>query len=576
MKTKYILLIVFGLSCFASNSYSQLVFLNQFSGGGGGQNVSNAMVTDANNNSYVTGYTTGILSGHDITTLKYDPSGRLVWSQTYNGTGNGTDEAYAITLDAAGNVYVAGSSTGLTSDKDMIMIKYNNNGTQQWLRIYSSTGSFPDEAYAITIDAANNPIMSGYSNVAGVGNSMTVVKYNPTGDLQWAQIGGLSGSTNVAYAITVDAVSNIYVTGYTKTFSDVTTNNKNIMLVKFSPNGNTQWTKTLAGSGNGDNEPSSMAKDASGNIYIAGYVTGPTSKDFVTAKYNPAGTLLWMQTYDNPSVNDDDMANKIIIDQSGNVLVTGTSKHSHSADAEDYMTIKYNGYTGQQIFASRFNNTGAKSMAYSIVEYRSGKYYVTGSSRQTQVSGSEDIVTLELRNDGTIRNRYRISNPGPDQAFDIKSSSNGNFVLSGYISNNNGGMSGGIQTNMTCAMYNDDGEEGGGEHGDDNMFGREIVDNVIALKNIETTMPHSFMLYQNYPNPFNPSTSIKFDVARSSIVKVALYDLLGREVLVPINEYMNAGTYEISVSLNNLASGLYFYKMTSGSFTDIKKMILTK
>src|SRR5437868_688427 len=188
MKTKYLLLLMFLLSCFAAKTFSQLVFINQYTGPGGSTNVSNAIATDASNNSYVTGFTTGILSGHDITTVKYDPTGRLIWARSYNGTGNSTDEAYAITLDNLGNIYVTGSTTGTNTDKDMIIIKYNSAGTQQWLSTYSSTGSFPDEAYAITLDVSGDPVISGYSNVAGLGNQMTLIKYDANSGVQtWIQ-----------------------------------------------------------------------------------------------------------------------------------------------------------------------------------------------------------------------------------------------------------------------------------------------------------------------------------------------------------------------------------------------------
>ena len=93
---------------------------------------------------------------------------------------------------------------------------------------------------------------------------------------------------------------------------------------------------------------------------------------------------------------------------------------------------------------------------------------------------------------------------------------------------------------------------------------------------ITTLAPDKFRLYQNYPNPFNPVTRIKFDLPKSSSVKIALYDNIGREVRTVLNEYRNAGTYEISIDGSSLSTGVYYYKLTAGSISETRKMILTK
>ena len=97
-------------------------------------------------------------------------------------------------------------------------------------------------------------------------------------------------------------------------------------------------------------------------------------------------------------------------------------------------------------------------------------------------------------------------------------------------------------------------------------------------------IPKVFRLYDNYPNPFNPSTTILFHIplsegvseGRGVLTSLVIYDLLGREVKTLINEQLLPGAYSVKFDGTNLASGLYFYKLVSGSFTDIKKMILVK
>jgi photosystem II stability/assembly factor-like uncharacterized protein len=92
----------------------------------------------------------------------------------------------------------------------------------------------------------------------------------------------------------------------------------------------------------------------------------------------------------------------------------------------------------------------------------------------------------------------------------------------------------------------------------------------------ETGIPDKYSLSQNYPNPFNPTTTFKFALPNSSNVKLIVYDLLGREVAALVNEFKNAGYYNVNWDASNYSSGVYFYKITTSRFTDVKKMILVK
>ena len=93
---------------------------------------------------------------------------------------------------------------------------------------------------------------------------------------------------------------------------------------------------------------------------------------------------------------------------------------------------------------------------------------------------------------------------------------------------------------------------------------------------ISNSVPENFSLSQNYPNPFNPSTKIKFAVPNSSFVKLAVYDMLGREVSSLVNGQLQPGTYEFEFDASGITSGTYFYRLSSESFSDIKKMIIIK
>ena len=97
---------------------------------------------------------------------------------------------------------------------------------------------------------------------------------------------------------------------------------------------------------------------------------------------------------------------------------------------------------------------------------------------------------------------------------------------------------------------------------------------ITSVGNTET--PISFKLSQNYPNPFNPVTKISYALPKSGLVTLRVYDILGKEVATLVNEVKNAGSYSVDFGASNLTSGVYFYKLESSEFSDIKKMMLIK
>jgi len=104
-----------------------------------------------------------------------------------------------------------------------------------------------------------------------------------------------------------------------------------------------------------------------------------------------------------------------------------------------------------------------------------------------------------------------------------------------------------------------------------------LVDFQNTITGIEQTagiIPNRFELYQNYPNPFNPSTTIKYDLAKETKVKLVVYDILGRVISTLVDEIQKSGSYQLIWNANRLASGVYFYRLQAGNFVRTKKMIL--
>ena len=107
------------------------------------------------------------------------------------------------------------------------------------------------------------------------------------------------------------------------------------------------------------------------------------------------------------------------------------------------------------------------------------------------------------------------------------------------------------------------------------------LDSLVGIGNNNNDIPLSFSLGQNYPNPFNPTTKIIFDITSVGAihelpVKLIVYDAIGREAAVLVNEYKQPGRYTVEFDASSFSSGVYFYKLSAGDFTDTKKMLLIK
>jgi hypothetical protein len=99
---------------------------------------------------------------------------------------------------------------------------------------------------------------------------------------------------------------------------------------------------------------------------------------------------------------------------------------------------------------------------------------------------------------------------------------------------------------------------------------------ITGINNTNINIPANFKLNQNYPNPFNPTTTINYQIPKNGKVTLKVYDILGRKVITLVNGFKAKGRYSVQFNGSNLASGIYFYKLSSGDFSAVKKLILLK
>ena len=102
------------------------------------------------------------------------------------------------------------------------------------------------------------------------------------------------------------------------------------------------------------------------------------------------------------------------------------------------------------------------------------------------------------------------------------------------------------------------------------------LNEIVSIKNVYSELPNAFSLEQNYPNPFNSMTNVKFEIVNAGMVEIKVFDLSGKEVRTLVNEYKQAGTYEVRFDAGDLPSGIYFYRMETNGFISTKKCVLLK
>jgi uncharacterized delta-60 repeat protein len=346
---------------------------------------------DNSSNIYLGGTALSNSNGQDYIVYKYDSSGVLLWSQTYDGIYHQDDGVTAICIDNSGNVYVTGISDSLMTSRSYCTLKYNSGGVLQWAKRYVNSMFNFNQATAIATDNSGNVYVTGNSNDPISTNwGFATVKYNSTGTQLWdvRYDGPNNTSIGSPCAIAIDPSGNIIVTGYSGNSSSGASN---YATLKYNSSGVQQWVQLYNGVGNDDDEATALALDAAGNIYVTGFSYSSISDyDFVTVKYNNAGTQQWFVPYNGQS-NNADKATAIALDAAGNVFVTGSSFDSLTNN--DFATVKYSN-NGNLSWNETFNtiNNGS-DIPSSIAVDQQGNTYVSGPAGSQYATIKYGIAT---------------------------------------------------------------------------------------------------------------------------------------------------------------------------------------
>ncbi|MCX6162278.1 MAG: SBBP repeat-containing protein [Ignavibacteriae bacterium] len=376
------------------------LWLKTYNGPGNGYDPSSSIAVDNSGNVYISGYSQGVGTMYDFATIKYDAAGNELWVKRYHG---GNDYGLSLAIDNSGNVYVTG-----TNGSDYITIKYDAAGNELWLRAYDG-GSGWDEARCVVVDNSGNVYVGGRSRGIG-GFDYATVKYDAAGNQLWAsRYNGPANGSDEIRKLAVDNAGNVFVTGQSAgsgTGDDYAT-------VKYGAAGNELWAKRFNGPGNREDIPLGIIVDNSGNCHITGVCAstgGSLDYDYATIKYDAAGNELWIKRYNGPA-NNNDGASLLVLDDDGNVYITGSSVGTGTG--ADFATVKYDA-AGNEKWAIRYNNSTVNGDDYgntlSLDPY--GNVIVCGVSMGAT---SNDFYTIKYSQDENTRtfvDLVKIYGPG--------------------------------------------------------------------------------------------------------------------------------------------------------------------
>jgi hypothetical protein len=345
--------------------------------GSSGADYGHAVAVDKNDNFYLAGYTLGALfdgmatsGGSDGFLSKFDSSGNRLWTRLIGTTE--PDEALALAIDSADNIYVGGSTRGdlngetNTLFSDAFVVKYDSSGNLLWTRLLGTNGG--ETVKDLGLDSSDNLYLVGQTDgVLGIDPSpgdpsvnfdVFVAKFNPSGSLQWVTQLGTS-CTELAGGLAVSDISIIYISGKIRqcAFPGNSAFGRNDAFVgALDIDGNSQWIRQF-GTDN-DDSARDIAADSIGNAYVTGYLdsvyfTGDNEgNDIFLAKYDSSGSQLFRVVQEN-SISGGNQGLSIVSDNTDSIFITGTS--------EEHLDGHQNPNFGEDdAFILKFDTSGIK------------------------------------------------------------------------------------------------------------------------------------------------------------------------------------------------------------------------
>ena len=396
-------------------------WIYNYNGTGNYDDRAYSIIYGTDNNIYVAGYSEGIGTNRDFMVVSLNSTGSERWVYRYDGSESGSDEALSIVYGNDNNIYIAGKSRGIGTGDNLTVISLTSTGNERWIYHYDADSSY-DQAYNIVYGMDNNIYIAGKSDTSETGNDFIIISLNSNGIKRWGyRYNGPDSLTDEALCIVYGNDNNIYAAGYSQSSSD----GSDILAVGLDTLGTEQWTYRYNGAGNATDKAYDIDYGDDNNIYIAGesYMGSTTKSDILVLSLNNFGVERWVYNY-NGSGNGTDKANSICYGLDGNIYACGITSNNGTYD--DFSTISLTSGGGER-WVYLYSGSGYYNYdrAYSLVYGTDGNIYVAGSSIETTC----DFTVLGLNSAGGELWTYSYNGlaSGYDRAYQIVYGSDGNI-----------------------------------------------------------------------------------------------------------------------------------------------------
>jgi len=480
-----------------------------------------------------------VLLGLSFTPMAAAGPGDTLWTRTYGGSDGDYGESVQQTSD--GGYIIAGYTNSFGAGGfDVWLLRTDSSGDTLWTRTYGGTEG--DYGYSVQQTSDGGYIIAGmtYSFGAG-GRDVYLLKTDSSGDTLWTRTyGGSDGEEG--YSVQQTSDGGYIIGGYTYSFG---AGSYDVYLLKTDSSGDTLWTRTYGGS---DYDWGySVQQTSDGGYIIAGgtWSFGAGGGDVYLLKTDSSGDTLWTRTYGG---SDSEEGYSVQQTLDGGYIIAGYTG-SFGAGYDDFYLLKTDS-SGDTLWTRTYEGTGW-DYANSVQQTSDGGYIIAGEIwSYGTVEGDVYLVKTDSSGDTLWTRTYGGSDD--DYGSSVQETSDGGYIIAGF-------------TDSFGAGYED-------------VYLIKTVGDVVGVDGpeFESSLPASTSLCQSYPNPFNVGTVIEYQLPVASDVKLEIFNIIGAKVATLVNEAEEAGYKSVTWDASEVSSGIYFYKLSAGDFTEAKRMMLVK
>jgi outer membrane protein assembly factor BamB len=464
----------------------------------------------------------------------------IQWTKTFGGSGDNIGNSVQQTVD--GGYIITGFTNSFgAGGNDVWLIKTDADGDTIWTKTYGDTLNDSGNSVQQTIDGGY--IIVGATGVSrgSSGQDVWLIKTDADGDTIWTKTYG-NTFTDMGSSVQQTTDSGYVITGSTNwQFANPGLIHHDIWLIKTDANGDTLWTKIYEDTSGLLRGGNSVQQVSEGGYIITGVTNKTGTKppvwwhtgDLWLVRTDVNGDTIWTKSFGRSDNNYYDVGNSVQPTSDGGYIIIGKTGDDYYGDSDIWL-LKTNA-DGDTIWTRTFGDTNAYDWGYSVQQTSDGGYISAGIGSlpifRTNASGDTLWTAKQYDLGGFI-------------GKSAKQSSDGGFIITGSR--------------------------------DGYLWLIKIAPDITSIDETPHVTINEYQLHQNYPNPFNPATTIEFTLLKSGYVELKVYNILGGEVSTIVSKKLNQGTYSYSFDGRDLASGVYYYRLVTGDYRKVKKMILLK